>query len=310
MVTCPPGVGIHRDVSERSSVHSQNTRQHRRRPLVGAALVVAVTVVLAGCSAEVQRGFLPGSSEAEVTNQTGRITSLWVGSWTAALIVGVITWGLMLWCAVVYRKRKGDETLPVQLRYHVPLEVMYVILPILMVGVLFYYTARDMTEIQDTSATPDLTVQVVAKQWSWDFNYLDSDVYETGEHAQDIGASGVLADQVTLYLPVDERVEFVLNSRDVIHSFWVPAFLYKKDVIPGRTNTFQIVPQEVGTYVGKCAELCGEEHSSMLFNVKVVTREEYDAHMDELREAGQTGALGLDYSRVQDLQSATQGSED
>jgi len=263
--------------------------------------VTVVALALAGCSPEAQRGWLPGDSDNEITNQTGRITNLWVGSWVAALLVGILVWGLILWCVAVYRKRKDDDQLPVQLRYHVPLEIMYVVLPIVMVGVLFYYTARDMTEIQDTSAEPDLTVQVIGKQWSWDFNYVDSDVYDTGQHAQEVGRTGVLADQPTLYLPVGERVEFVLDSRDVIHSFWVPAFLYKQDMIPGRTNRFQVVPEVEGDYVGKCAELCGEEHSSMLFNVKVVSRDEYDAHIQDLRDAGQEGQLGLEYNRLQDV---------
>lgn len=249
-----------------------------------------------------QRGWLPGSSEHEITDQTGRVTNLWVGSWIAALIVGVITWGLILWCVTVYRKRKADDTLPVQLRYHVPLELMYVILPIIMVGVLFYYTNRDTSAIVDTSAETQNHVQVIGKQWSWDFNYLDDDAYETGQHAQDVGSAGtgVLKDQVTLWLPVNESVEFTLNSRDVIHSFWVPSFLMKMDMIPGKTNSFQITPQVEGEYLGKCAELCGEYHSSMLFNVKVVSREEYDAHIEELKEKGQEGSLGLEYSRLQD----------
>jgi cytochrome c oxidase subunit 2 len=268
-----------------------------------AALTAGAALLLSGCSQEAQRGFLPGvpKGETPVTNQTERITNLWTGSWTAALAVGVITWGLILWCVVVYRKRKNDTTLPVQLRYHVPLEVMYVILPLVMVGVLFFYTNRDMTAIQDTSATPDLTVQVVAKRWSWDFNYLDQGVYDTGQQAHQISATGVLADQVTLYLPVGKRVEFHLNSRDVIHSFWVPSFLYKEDVIPGRTNVFQIVPEREGTYVGKCAELCGEGHSDMLFNVKVVSQAEFDAHVADLTAQGQTGALGVEYDLQQHL---------
>jgi len=268
-----------------------------------AGLLAVVVVALSGCSAQVQRGWLPGSSEHEITNQTGRVTSLWVGSWIAALIVGVITWGLILWCVTVYRKRKADDTLPVQLRYHVPLEIMYVILPIIMVGVLFYYTNRDTTALVDTSAKTENHVQVIGKQWSWDFNYLDDNAYETGQHAQNVGSAGtgVLRDQVTLWLPVDESVTFTLNSRDVIHSFWVPDFLMKMDVIPGKTNSFQIKPQVVGTYEGKCAELCGEYHSSMLFNVKVVTREEYEAHIKDLQAKGQEGSLGIEYSRQQDI---------
>ncbi|GAA4624480.1 cytochrome c oxidase subunit 2 [Cellulomonas oligotrophica] len=270
--------------------------------MAAAVLVTVAALVLSGCSDVVQRGWLPGYSDQEVTDQTGRVVSLWVGSWIAALAVGAITWGLILWCVAVYRKRKDDDTLPVQLRYHVPLEVMYVILPIVMVGVLFYYTNRDTMALTDTSAEPDVNIQVIGKQWSWDFNYLDEDVYETGQHAQDIGSDeSVLGEQVTLYLPVDERVEFTVDSRDVIHSFWVPAFLFKMDMIPGHTNTFQVTPTREGSYVGKCAELCGEEHSAMLFNVEVVSREEYDAHMQELRDQGQTGALGLEYSRQQDL---------
>ena len=266
-----------------------------------AALAASVAVVLTGCSAQAQRGFLPGYSDGQVTNQTARITSLWVGSWIAALIVGLITWGLILWCVTVYRKRKNDETLPVQLRYHVPLEIMYVILPIVMIGVLYYYTARDMTEIQDTSShKPDITIGVIGKQWSWDFNYVDDNVYSSGVMAPDVGKSGSLNTLPTLYLPVNERVEFSLDSRDVIHSFWIPAFLYKEDAIPQRTNHFQVVPTRLGVYAGKCAELCGENHSAMLFNVAVVSRADYNKEMDELRSKGQSGQLGTTYDRLQD----------
>ncbi|MCL3862157.1 cytochrome c oxidase subunit II [Actinotalea sp. K2] len=275
--------------------------QHpRRRTTVRlTALVGSVALLASGCSAEAQRGYLPGYEDGPVTNMTERITSLWTGSWIAALLVGLITWGLILWCVVVYRKRRDDETLPVQIRYHVPLEIMYVILPILMIGVLFFYTERDMSAIEDISAEPDLTVQVIGKQWSWDFNYVDDDVYETGVHVDDIGVEGVSETLPTLYLPVDERVEIQLEARDVIHSFWVPAFLYKKDMIPGRSNVFQIVPLREGTYAGKCAELCGEHHSGMLFNVTVLPRAEYDAQMDLLRERGQTGQLGVELNRLQ-----------
>ncbi|WP_026075422.1 cytochrome c oxidase subunit II [Cellulomonas massiliensis] len=289
-------------------MHADTPRRKRRPVLAWTGLAAIVVVALSGCSAEVQRGWLPGNSEAEVTDQTGRVVSLWVGSWIAALIVGLITWGLMLWCVAVYRKRRSDDRLPVQLRYHVPLEVMYIVLPILMVGVLFFYTNRDMTAMTDTGGPIENHVQAIGKQWSWDFNYLDDDAYETGVQAQDVGEArtGVLAEQVTLWLPVDERTQFTLDSRDVIHSFWVPEFLFKLDMIPGRTNTFVVTPTRVGEYRGKCAELCGEYHSSMLFNVKVVERAEYDAHIAELKARGQSGSLGLEWSREQDLNSVNE----
>lgn len=276
-------------------------RRTRRRAIVGSGLLVAATTVLSGCADIVYRGWLPGDSAHEVTDQTGRVASLWRGSWVAALLVGLITWGLILWCVAVYRKRRDDDTLPVQLRYHVPLEVMYVVLPIVMIGVLFYYTNRDTTQVTAVDGQADLHVQVIGKQWSWDVNYLDDGVYDTGRQADDVSRPGELGEQVTLWLPVDEQVEFTIDSRDVIHSFWVPAFLFKMDAIPGRTNHFEVTPTAVGEYRGKCAELCGQYHSRMLFNVKVVTREEYDAHIADLRAAGQEGELGLDYSRQQDV---------
>ncbi len=150
----------------------------------------------------------------------------------------------------------------------------------------------------DVSAKPDYTINVVGKQWSWDFNYVDADVYETGIHSELNPKGGTPGTgQPTLYMPVNKRVEFVLNARDVIHSFWVPAFLYKMDNIPGVTNRFQVVPQKEGTYIGKCTELCGEYHSEMLFNVKVVSQSEFDAHMAELKAKGNVGQLESGLSR-------------
>ena len=299
-------------------MHSKSPTRTPRVILRATAIAGAVAVLASGCASDsVKRGYLPGYSDGEVTNQTERLTNLWTGSWIAALIVGVITWGLMLWCVAAYRKRRDDHQLPVQIRYHMPLEIMYTAVPIVMVLVLFFYTDRDMSAVTDTSAEPDVNIQVVGKQWSWDFNYLDDGVYDTGEHLLDVGgqtaedevdgAPGTSKQLPTLYLPVNEKVEFTLESRDVIHSFWIPAFLYKLDMVPGRTNTFQVTPTREGTYAGKCAELCGEFHSGMLFNVQVVDRAEYDARMDDLREAGQTGELGLDLNRQQHPSSA--GSE-
>ncbi len=184
--------------------------------------------------------------------------------------VGVMTWGLMLYAAVRFRKRKGDETLPVQLRYNVPMELLYTVIPVFMVAVFFYYTARDEAALVDTSTKPDVTISVVAKQWSWDFNYVDSNVHETGVHTTRRRAEGTRDRCPCSTCPVNKRVEFVLNSRDVIHSFWVPPFLMKMDMIPGKTNKFQVVPTQTGTFQGKCAELCGAYHSQMLFMVKIV----------------------------------------
>ncbi|MFV0634726.1 cytochrome c oxidase subunit II [Demequina sp.] len=267
-----------------------------RNAAVGAG-VAGVALALSGCSQGIENGALP--STPEITNQTGPIITLWNGSWIAALVVGVITWGLILWCVAVYRKRKGDDKLPVQTRVHLPLELMYTLVPLMAVGVLFKFTAEQIDFLTDVSAEPDIEIQVVGKQWSWDFNYLTDDVFDPGVQANLTGEEGVEETLPTLYLPVDETVHFYLDSRDVIHSFWIPAFLYKEDTVPGRTNEWQVTPTKTGTYKGKCAELCGEYHAAMLFNVEVVERDVYEAKMQELRDKGYEGALGLEYSRDQ-----------
>lgn len=235
------------------------------------------------------------------TDHTDGVVQLWTGSWIAALLVGVLVWGLLIWCVVAYRKRKDDHQLPVQLRYHLPLELLYTFVPVLMVGVLFFYTVRTQDAITsiDEDAT-DVSIQVYGRQWSWDFNYLDYDVWDTGQPADlnniSTGQAGLdeyaAQDEVpTLYLPVGQTVTFTLNSRDVIHSFWIPEFYFKMDVIPGRINQFDVTPTRMGTFTGRCAELCGLYHSRMIFKVHVVSRAEYDKHMAELKAIGQVGEL-------------------
>jgi cytochrome c oxidase subunit 2 len=279
--------------------HDEGRVRRGHTPRVAAlALVLPGVLLLSGCSKAASLGFLP-LPDQNTTNQTARIVQLWNGSWIAALSVGVLVWGLMIWCMIVYRRRRNDNRLPAQVRYNIPLEILYTVLPIMMVLVLFDYTLTAQADIVDTSAKPDLTINVVGKQWAWDFNYLDSNVYEAGEQAELTGKPGVEETLPTLYVPVNKRVEFVLTSRDVIHSFWVPAWLYKMDVIPGVVNRFQVVPERVGSFQGKCSELCGEYHSEMLFNVRVVTQQEYDQHMAQLRTEGHIGALGTNLGRSQ-----------
>lgn len=283
--------------------HENHRPRAGRSSRIRLALLAAPAVLLlSGCSETVQRGWLPSASEG-ATNQTGRITDLWVNSWIAALLVGALTWGLMLWCVVAYRRRRDETGYPAQIRYHLPLEIMYTVLPLMMVAVLFFYTARDESAIADTSDRPDVTINVVAKQWAWDWNYLgdannpNDDAYEVGLQGQLDGRTGVEKELPTLWLPQGKKVEFLLTARDVIHSFWIPAFLYKMDVIPGVENKFQVTPTRLGEFKGKCAELCGEYHSEMLFNVKVVTPAEYDQHIADLRAAGQTGTVDSNLGR-------------
>jgi cytochrome c oxidase subunit 2 len=233
-----------------------------------------VLLLTTGCSSEDLPTF--AMPDRGVTNQAPRILALWQGSWIAALSVGLITWGLILWPVIAYRRKRNQTGLPAQTRYNLPIEVFYTVVPLIMVAVFFYFTARDETEIMKTSKHPDHTITVTGIQWSWQFTY-------TSDGGPEATTTGTPAQPPTLYLPQGESVLFKLQSDDVIHSFWVPAFLFKMDVIPGQNNKFQITPKKIGTYKGKCAELCGKDHARMLFIVRVVTPEQYAAHVAQVK---------------------------
>ena len=264
-----------------------------RRGLTVAGLALICVAALSGCGTAVERGFLPHG----VTENSAKVESLWNGAWIAALCVGVLVWGLTVWCIVRYRRKKDDVGLPEQMRYNVPIEILYTVVPVFMVAVLFAHTVKTEDALLDLSKKPDVTVNVVAKQWSWDFNYVEANTYEAGTQAELTGKPGVEKTLPTLWLPVNKRVEFILTSRDVIHSFWVPQFLQKLDVLPGQVNRFQVVPTETGTYQGKCAELCGAYHSAMLFNVKVASEADYQRHLADLKAQGNVGQLSNSLSR-------------
>ena len=193
-----------------------------------------------------------------VTEQ-GKITlSLWQGSWIAGMLVGLVVWGMILW-AVVFHRKRGDK-LPAQVRYNMPIEILYTIVPFVLIAVLFYYTAKDENAIDNLSANPAVTVNVLGFQWSWEFNYPQAGVTTDGY----MWGTGPLP---VLEIPVGETVQFNLTSTDVVHAFWVPEFLFKRDVIPGHPNHFQIkrFHADRGPSRGNCSELCGVNHSKMLF---------------------------------------------
>ncbi|MBM0226579.1 MULTISPECIES: cytochrome c oxidase subunit II [Micromonospora] len=236
--------------------------------LGGAALLVLLT----GC--DVGRTFGGfGWPQGGISPESHRMYDLWIASCIAALAVGVFVWGLIFWCVIRYRKRGND--LPVQTRYNMPMEFLYTIAPILIVSVLFYYTAIVQTNVNKTTKNPDVTVEVVAFKWNWQFNYRDGQGRDANTVASVLGTSEVIP---VLVLPTGKSIRFEEQSRDVIHSFWVPELLFKRDVMPGNIrNVFEISSLDrEGAYVGRCAELCGSYHAFMNFEVRVVSPEKYE----------------------------------
>lgn len=263
---------------------------------VAAPVALSAALLLAGCTPEQQRGFLPAGSEG-ATNHTDGITGLWVTSWIVLLVIGAITWGLIIWATIAYRRRKGQTGLPVQMRYNMPIETFFTVVPVLLVLGFFAFTAQEQASIEKRYENPENVVEVVGKRWAWDFNYVNDDVYFQGVQVQ-TDAEGEATEETmpVLYLPVGKTTELRLETRDVIHSFWVVEYLYKKDMIPGQTNYMSITPEKTGTFMGKCAELCGEYHSMMLFELKVVEQDEYDAYVASLRDAGNIGQVTEEFN--------------
>ena len=288
--------------------------QRFRRAALGG-LMAAALLLLTGCSAEqkgeIERLAMPVASTKEATY----MHDLWMWSWLAAMVTGVVVWGLIFFVSIRYHRRSATE-IPIQTRYNLPIEIFYTIAPIMMVVVFFYFTLDTQNKVIYDDDNPDETITVVGQQWSWTFNYNlaydeENESYEQVGGEETVHEGGTTADRPTLWMVKDKRVKVHLTSPDVVHSFWVPGFLFKMDVIPGKDNHFVLTPTREGTFDGRCAELCGVYHSRMLFNVKVVDQGEYDAHLEALAERGNTGPAigGSDANTVKGLDSEGMGEE-
>jgi cytochrome c oxidase subunit 2 len=225
-----------------------------RAPL---ALLGAALLGLPSCS---ERFGAPDPSSV----QGGEVVDLWRVFVLASIVVGGIVIGLIVFSVIRYRGGKHGE--PATFNKHIPLEIVYTAIPVLIVAGLFYATFGVEQKVDSTSAEPQLTVDVTAFDWSWRFSYPGSGVTVTG----------LPGHPPTLVLPEGRVVRIVLTSADVIHAFYVPDLLFKRDAIPGRVNVFQIVPDRTGTFRGQCAEFCGLDHARMTFLVRVVPGADFD----------------------------------
>jgi cytochrome c oxidase subunit 2 len=255
-----------------------------------AALGLLGVVTLTGCDIPNNEFWRFGWPNG-VTEQAQHMRELWTGSVIAALVVGILVWALILYSVVRHRKR-SDE-LPKQTAYNLPLEIVYTILPFLIIAALFFFTVVVQNKVQARSDNPDETIAVNAFKWNWQFVYQET----TGTDGQPVSTVGSSSEIPILVLPTDRTIRFEVASADVIHSFWVPEFLFKLDVIPGnengRNNVFEVTVREQGAYVGRCAELCGTYHAFMNFEVRAVSGADYDAYL-AARESGMSTSEALE----------------
>lgn len=241
----------------------------RLRTITGPALTALLATIP-------NQSFASGGYSPDASSVNESTHSLWIGAWIAAGVVGVFTAVLILW--PVFFHRKKSEEFPKQTQYNIPVEIAYTVIPFLIVGVLFFYTARAESKITHIDKTPPAhSIHVNAIQWSWQFTYDDATAKPT--------VTGTPEQAPVLVLPQGEKVRFTLTSNDVVHGFWIPEFMFQMQTIPGVENKVEFTANKLGEWPGRCNILCGRAHSQMLFTVKVVTPAEYQNYINSLKVA-------------------------
>ena len=258
-MTCGPAVEYGLEVELPALPPQGSTDRARRWRRIRRAFVLPIAALaLSGCTLP-SFGASPG-----VTTSSRSVFHLWQGFSIAAIIVGGFTLLLIVWAVLRYG-RKSDE-IPKQSQYHLPLEWLYTVVPILIVFGLFAATL--IVENKET-ANPktNVTVDVLSFQWGWKFTYPGSNALVYGQTTQ----------EPEMVIPVNTDIHINLRSSDVIHGFYVHAFNFSRYALPGVLNQFTIRAVNTGTFFGQCTQLCGLYHSLMWFRVKVVTPDQYQA---------------------------------
>jgi cytochrome c oxidase subunit 2 len=221
---------------------------------------------------------------------------LWV-----CVAIAVAVFSVMIYSIATFRKSKG--AVPAHFDHNTKAEVIWTVIPVIILVAMAVPAARTLVKIEDTRHT-ELTVKVTGYQWKWQYDYVDQGVsyFSTLAGASNEARqlhSGVDVDQVDNYLldvdnplvvPVGRKVRVLITGADVIHNWWVPDFGVKKDAIPGFINELWFKADTVGTYRGQCAELCGRDHGFMPVVVRVVGQAEFDAWLADQQAARQAAA--------------------
>jgi cytochrome c oxidase subunit 2 len=230
----------------------------RRWPAVGTRLAAGLLLgtVVAGC--------LPAAVTTE-GRETARLYGILVA---IAGVVVVIVLGLTIFAIVRYRRRPGDDGLPAQVHGNIRYELVWTGIPILTIGALLVLTVLVLNTFDTAArATAGVDIRVTAFRWGWRFEYP----------AEAVAVEGLGEPGPEVWVPVGENVHVTLTGTDVIHAFFVPQFLFKRDAIPGHETAFAFTVEEAGRYRGQCAEFCGIGHSRMPFTVVAASRAQYDA---------------------------------
>jgi len=248
----------------------------RIRVFLRAGALLALVLLATAC------GMVPPEPHSKEAKEV-----FWL--YNVVLVMGALVFvgveGFILYSVVRYRRR--DDRLPTQIHGNNLIELIWTAIPTVIVLILFVLSTLTLNSISQASTHPGVTIEVEGKQWSWVFHYLDDD----DDPTNDVIVQGTAGSGGVMALPVGEPIHLKLVSNDVIHSFFVPAFLVKRDLVPlpeaKPPNELEFTVTEKGTYSGQCAEFCGDLHAQMTFSVEAMSRTDFDAWIDAIR-SGET----------------------
>ena len=255
--------------------------------IVALAVLIGLGVLLVINGPAVVMSFFPPDPK---TAQGLAIHDLYDIVFAIAAVIFFLVEGLIVWSVIRYRRKPGDNELPPQTHGHNLAEIIWTVIPTIIVFFLFFVSWQTLNSVEAHAPKPDLVVRAVAGQFQWAFEYLPADAPKDAKPLFRISAP--TGPDGGLTLPAGRTTHLYLNSPDVIHAFYVPQFLFKRDVIPGVTNEFDLTLDASDadqTFRGQCAELCGIGHRIMLFDVHALAPDKFDAWFQgKLAEAAAT----------------------
>ena len=208
---------------------------------------------------------LAGCTEQPATTQAEATHTLFYIILALAVVVFVGVEGMLLWCIVRYRARRGDTTEPPQRYGSTKVLVLFFAIGAVLVTILFPFGESTLATVQ-ANPTPIETIDVQGSQWQWSAVYKNEGVVVSGKS---------FVRPLVMEVPIAEPIRINLVSNDVMHEFFVPAFFFMRNAIPGHPNSFTWTPTTFGTFQGQCAEFCGLGHYQMRFEVKVVAQTDF-----------------------------------
>ncbi len=253
-----------------------------RKIAIDHILRALIIIGLSGGSAHADEINMP----VGVTDISNEVFGLHMLTLWVCVAIGVAVFGAMIYCIVNFRHSKG--AVPAQFSHSTKAEIIWTVIPVLILVSLAIPTARTIVKLEDTRGS-EMTIKITGYQWKWHYDYMGKNVgfYSTLARSSNAARqlnSGIDPKTVDHYLldvdnplvlPVGVKIRYLITSNDVIHSWWMPQFAIKKDAIPGFINEGWFKINEPGTYRGQCAELCGKDHGFMPIVVKAVPPEDF-----------------------------------